>query len=434
MSNPWESAVAQVESIRSLIPMTDDEFKRLITHQQIVERSLLMRLDNGIMRVFPAYRAQHNNLRGPFKGGLRFHQAVTREEVMALSAWMTWKTALVDLPLGGGKGGIVVDPKQLSREELKRLSKLFMKTFQDVLGHRKDVPAPDVNTNPDIIKWMVEECRLIKGKAVCRATFTGKPIADGGSAGRIQATGRGGFYILELLAQTHSLKPNETTIAIQGIGNVAYWFAHLAIAAGYRVVAISDSKGGVTSLPDSVDISRKPKINQFTDSKVFDLDKLVAHKRQHGSVAGMVGFRRVSNEELLSLPVDILVPAALDNVITLENVDSIKAPFIIELANGPISSQADSILFDRGVEVIPDILANAGGVIVSYYEWHQNIAKTRWTETKVNRKLHLAMKTAYAAVVAEKKKHTGISFRQAAYTIAIRRVLSAMRKNDSINS
>jgi len=429
MSNPWESAVEQINDIRSYVRMTDNEFKRLTTHRQIVERGLLMKMDDGTTRVFQAFRAQHNNALGAFKGGLRFHPLVTREEIMALSAWMTWKTAVVGLPLGGGKGGIVVNPKDLSDKELERLSRLFMKTFQDVLGHKTDVPAPDVNTNADIIKWMVEECRLVKGKAVCRATFTGKPLSEGGSLGRIEATGRGGYFVLEQLAQKHGYEPSKTTIAVQGIGNVATWFARLAIEAGYKVVAISDSRGGVTTLPKGFGTTEAGS-EQLQNLESVDLEQLLNYKKKHGSLAGCEGYETISNEELLNLPVTILAPAALDGVINEENVSKIKAQHIIELANGPITSEADHILFKNGVEVVPDILANAGGVTVSYFEWKQNLAEETWSEEKVNKLLKETMTKAFKAVWKQREKLESISLRQAAYVLAVSRVLKAMRNND----
>lgn len=433
MSNPWHSAVEQVKQVQPLIRMDQADFQLLTTHDQVVERKLTIKMDDGTVGVFRAYRAQHNNALGPYKGGLRFHPGVNRDEVLALSMWMTWKTAVVGLPLGGGKGGVEVDPHTLSQAELERLSRAFYRSFADVIGWDKDVPAPDVNTNPEIMNWMVAEClsSAEKSKTLeksCLATFTGKPVEHGGSLGRVEATGRGGFHILANLSAKEGLKPEATLLAVQGIGNVGYHLAELAAAAGYKVVAISDSRSGLV----------EPSFNDYLSGKLtksevksLDLELILKHKTKHGDLSGLSEYQQVSNQELLALSVDVLVPAALDGVIDENNVGDIKAPYILEMANGPVTVEADAILADNGVVVVPDILANAGGVSVSYFEWQQNVAGKSWTEKLVNEKLKSTMDQAFDQVWRKwqllKKKHQ-ISLRQATYAVAVERVLVASRK------
>lgn len=434
MSNPWNDAVEQVSSIKNFVTISDSEFERLTKHEQVVERSLELEMDDGSVKVLSAFRAQHSNALGPFKGGLRFHPQVTREEVMALSMWMTWKTAVVGLPLGGGKGGIQVDPRQLSTKELEKLSRLYLRTFADVLGPDTDVPAPDVNTNPEVMAWMVDECRLIKGKdgkalQLCQATFTGKPVDSGGSQGRVEATGRGGFYILEKLVQKKKLDKSQTTIAVQGMGNVGLHFAQLASQAGYQVVAISDSRSAVVS---SSFLEETAGNSDSISIQGLDLDSVAKHKSKHGDLHTYASADKISNEELLSLPVDILVPSALEGVIDEQNVDKIHAPHIIELANGPVSAQADEVLKHNGVIVVPDILANAGGVTVSYFEWQQNLNRENWSEEEVNQKLKEIMDKSFDQVWQKHKQlNKGVnqvSLRQAAYALAVDRVLRKWRK------
>jgi len=390
----------------------------LVEPDMIHEFSLLLEKDDGSAQVLKGYRIQHNNALGPYKGGIRFHPNVSREEVQALATLMSIKTAAVNIPFGGGKGGIIVDPKTLSTSELKRLSKLYAATISKFIGPDLDVPAPDVNTNPTIMKWMLEEYEKIVG-IKSPATFTGKPLAIGGSLGRLEATGRGGVIALEeLVKRLNKDKQSQLSIAIQGFGNVGYFFAELASKLGHHIVAISDSKGGI-----------------YTQNKgeSLDIELTLACKEKEGSIQGCCCIsgecnsekgKKISNEELLELPVDVLVPAALENVINEENMAKIQAKIIVEMANGPISSAAHDYLTHKGVIIIPDVLANAGGVIVSYLEWVQSKQSYWWSEDKVNRELEQIMKDAFSAIwTCSKEKN--ITLKEAAFYIALQRIVSA---------
>jgi glutamate dehydrogenase/leucine dehydrogenase len=374
--------------------------------QNIISKKLIIELDNGKKKSLMAFRSQHNDARGPFKGGIRFHPNVSEDEVKALSMWMTWKCAVVGLPYGGAKGGIVVDPKKLSKTELERLSRAYAEFISPHIGPRVDVPAPDVNTNEQIMAWMLDAYEKKIGQR-SPATFTGKPVALGGSLGRTEATGRGGVYVLQSYVKEKKLKPEKISIAIQGFGNVGFWFAKLAQEAGFKVVAISDSSGGIYA------------------AKGLNLDKLAKAKEKYGSFAEATRkekFKFISNEDLLNLDVDVLVPAALEGAIDSKNENSIKAKVIIEMANGPVIPEAEKVLFKKGVAVLPDILCNAGGVTVSYFEWVQNLHGYQWTEKRVNSELNKKMNLAYEEVsrVVKKKK---VSFRQASYLLAVKKVV-----------
>lgn len=374
-------------------------------------------------KLLKGYRIQHNRARGPYKGGIRFHQNVSREEVQALATLMSIKCAVAGIPYGGGKGGVVIDPKRLSEKELEAVSRGYAKALAPFIGPELDVPAPDVNTNPKIMSWMVDEfiqARKTKGMtkkemSQLRATFTGKPIPDGGTLGRTEATGRGGvFVLLSLLRQMKTKKKNgELTIAIQGFGNVGYYFAKLAEQEGFKIVAVSDSKGGVYV------------------KEGLDVDKTLDCKKTKGSVAGCycrgsvcdIRFgKTITNEALLELDVDILVPAALENVINSQNMKKIKAGIIIEMGNGPVTESAYEYLNKKGVTMVPDVLANSGGVSVSYLEWYQNMKGERWTEDKVNRRLKKIMDSAFEAVW-KKKEARKLSMKQAAFEVAIERIV-----------
>jgi len=388
------------------------KFKKAISllrkPQNVISKKLTIKLDNGKKKSFMAFRSQHNDARGPFKGGIRFHPNVSEDEVKALSMWMTWKCAVVGLPYGGAKGGIIVDPKKLSKTELERLSRAYAEFISPYVGPWVDVPAPDVNTNEQIMAWMLDAYEKRIGQH-SPATFTGKPIALGGSFGRTEAAGRGGVYVLQSYVKEKGLKPGRMTVAIQGFGNVGFWFAKLAQKAGFKVVAISDSSGGIYA------------------GKGLDLDKIAKAKKRYGSfteAAKKEKFKLISNEDLLSLKVDILVPAALEGMINNKNAKSIKAKVIIEMANGPVTPEAEKILLKKGVAVLPDILCNAGGVTVSYFEWVQNLHGYQWTEERVNSELKKKMNLAYKKVSAmAREKKT--SFRQVAYLLAVKRVIDA---------
>ncbi len=404
MTDPFESTKAQLAKAAKVLGLEAAILERLETPARVVEVNFPVLMDDGTTKVFTGYRSQHNNARGPYKGGLRFSPEVSESEVKALSSWMTWKCAVVDIPFGGGKGGVIVDVRKLSKGELEKVSRAFIHAIAEVIGPEKDVPAPDMNTNAEIMDWMVDEYTKITQDPKALAAFTGKSIAKGGSEGRTEATGLGGVYILEDLAKKESLVPEQTTIAIQGIGNVGHYFAEFATGLGFKIVAVSDSKSAVYD-PDGL-----------------DLKKVVEYKKTTGSLKGFGG-QEVSNEELLELPVDILVPAATENVITKDNADAIKARYIIELANGPTTPEADEILLGKNILIIPDILANAGGVTVSYFEWLQNMHNEKWSKEDVFAKLREIMTKAFAEGYETKDKYQ-TDLRTALYALAINRVLA----------
>ncbi|MFQ6615973.1 MAG: Glu/Leu/Phe/Val dehydrogenase [Fidelibacterota bacterium] len=357
--------------------------------------------DDGNLVIYQAYRIQHNNSRGPFKGGIRYHQDVDLDEVRSLAALMTWKTALVDIPYGGGKGGIAVDPKTLTKRELERLSRAFLTRISPVIGVNVDIPAPDVNTNAQIMAWFMDEYSQKNGYTP--AIVTGKPIDLGGSLGREAATGRGVFITVRETAKEFGVDLSDSTVAIQGFGNVGSFAAEVLHQAGSRVVAVSDVSGGLYD-PDGL-----------------DTPALVEHARRSGSIQGFSQGKAISNETLLALECDFLIPAALGGVIHRLNADTLGCKFVVEAANGPTTPPADEILWSKNIPVIPDILANAGGVTVSYFEWVQNLQQFQWDEETVNTKLEERMMSAFQEVfkLAKEKK---VSFRTAAFMVAIDRV------------
>jgi glutamate dehydrogenase/leucine dehydrogenase len=419
-SDPYSNAVAQLKSVSEILELEKSIVERLSVPDKVWETKLAVAMDTGKTQEFVAYRSEHNNSKGPYKGGIRFHQNVSLSEVKALSMWMSWKCSIAALPYGGGKGGVVVDPSKLSHGELERLSRAYGAWAGNFAGPWTDVPAPDVNTNGQIMAWMLDE--MLKGKSTSErmvtnwsATFTGKPLAIGGSLGREEATGMGGFYTLENLVNVQGLKKSEIVIAVQGIGNVGYWFAKLAADAGYKVVAISDSRGGVYS------------------ECGLDIDQVLEHKKKSGNVQGYTGTKDITNDELLLLPVTILVPAALENVITDTVAQKVQAKYIIEMANGPVTPEADKALAERGILSVPDVLSNAGGVTVSYFEWVQNLHGAVWSKEEVLSKLKGVMDLAFsemwsmwegkiATQPVEKK-----NLRMAAYANAVSRVVEALK-------
>jgi glutamate dehydrogenase (NADP+) len=369
------------------------------------------------VKVFTGYRVQHSNLRGPYKGGLRYHPKVDVHEVKALALWMTMKCAVVGIPMGGGKGGIKVDPKRLSAAELERLTRGFTRAMRDVFGPERDVPAPDVNTNPVIMGWIADEYGKLVGTPA-PAVVTGKSLDQGGSPGREAATGQGAFYVLEELARQRGLTPPQTTVVVQGFGNVGYHIARLMHAAGYRIIGLSDSRGGIVDLRQ----------------RGMDPAHVMATKQARGTIGGMycVGsvcdgenYRAISNQELLELPCDVLVPAALESQITAENAGRIKAKLVLELANGPTTPEADEALARRQVVVAPDILVNAGGVTVSYFEWLQNRSGERWTEAEVLERLEPTMRAAFRDVWQRAERYR-TSLRTAAFVLALERLREAL--------
>ncbi len=363
--------------------------------------------DDGTLQVFTGYRAHHNDALGPTKGGLRFHPDVNADEVKALSMWMTVKCALLGLPYGGGKGGIACDPEQLSELELERLSREYIRAIASVIGPDKDIPAPDVSTNPQIMAWMVDEYSRIRGENTF-GMITGKPLVIGGSAGRVEATGRGLVLAVREMARQINIDFTQSRVAIQGFGNVGSVAALAASELGARVVAVSDKEGGIFN-PDGLDIK-----------------DVLAYKQVHKNVTGYPQAEPIANSDVLELPVDILIPAALENVITADNAARIRARIVGEGANGPTTEEADHILFEKGVLVVPDILANAGGVTVSYFEWVQNQMRFYWTEEEVFRRLEEMMRAAIEAM-HDMHEHYGVSHRRAAYLVAVDRIAQAMR-------
>jgi glutamate dehydrogenase/leucine dehydrogenase len=422
-SNPTHAFLKILAEVGSRMDAHPDILTILSRPQRTVQLEIPLLRDNGQMKVFHAYRVQHNNARGPYKGGVRFHPSVNEEEIAMLAAWMTIKTAIVDIPYGGAKGGISVDPRSLSDQELQRLSRRFIEGLGSTIGAHTDIPAPDVNTNSQIMAWFTDEySRLNADHQSALATFTGKPISLGGSLGREAATGRGGLFTLQTYLSHTNQSVAGKTIAIQGFGNVGSHFAHLADEAGFKIVAISDSDGGIFHA-DGLNI---PATIQAQKSG-GKLDQNICYPKLSVSEAGHTadGCRNITNSELLELEVDILVPAAIENQITIKNVANIKAKTILELANGPVSPEADLALNKRNVVVIPDVLANAGGVLVSYYEWTQNLQNLYWSETEVNQKLQQTIQAATKKVIAVHEQHN-CDLRTAAYQVAIERLQKTM--------
>ncbi len=399
MSNVWENYLNLVEKTADNLNLTDSQKEELIVPDRILEVEVPL----GDKK-YHGFRVQFNNSRGPYKGGLRFHPQVDLDEVKALSGWMTIKTALVDIPLGGGKGGVEVDPKKLTEGELEELSRSFVRKIYKDIGPDKDVPAPDVGTNAKIIDWMLDEYEKQAGRT-SPAAFTSKSIENGGSEGRTEATGQGGAYVLEALSEKIDLK--NASVAVQGFGNVGSHFALAAERLGFNVVAVSDSSGAYY-FKGGLNISKMKKAKESGMSVVEAGKKL--HKEGE----------QVSSSQFLALDVDVLAPAALENVITVDNAKDIRARVIIELANGPTTPDADNILKEMDVTVVPDILANSGGVIVSYFEWLQNKKEEKWSKSRVLKNLERKIKTSFSEVW----ENNSNNLRGSSYEIAVKRLIS----------
>ncbi len=406
--NAFEIAQRQLDEAAEVLGLEAGLHAFLREPMRELHVTLPVRMDDGTVRVFNGFRVQYNDARGPAKGGIRFHPDETIDTVRALAAWMTWKTAVVDIPLGGGKGGVVCNPKEMSQGELERLSRAYIRQVGRILGPDKDVPAPDVYTNPQIMAWMMDEYSALQGHNE-PGVITGKPLALGGSAGRVDATARGGMYCLREAAQVLGIDLKGATAAIQGYGNAGYYAQLLGEELlGLKVVCVSDSRGAI--------------INE--DGLECELVK--EQKDETGTCVGLPGSDTMTNQELLELDVDVLIPAALENVITRKNADRIKAKILVELANGPTTPEGDRILHEKGVYVIPDFLANAGGVVVSYFEQVQNAYNYYWDLQEVHDRLDRIMTVAFHAVhqTAQTKK---VHNRLAAYLVAVERVAGAMR-------
>ena len=363
--------------------------------------SVPVRMDDGRIEVFTGYRIQHNGARGPYKGGVRYHPLADEEEVRALASLMTWKTALVDIPYGGAKGGVQCEPRSMSEGELNRLTRRYTTNIEHVLGVNRDIPAPDVGTNAQTMAWMMDAYSQIHGYTP--AIVTGKPVEFGGSVGRDAATGRGAVYVMAEAAKDLSLNPEGARAAVHGFGNVGMWVARLLHAAGYKVIAVGDTRGGIYH------------------ELGIDVEAAIEHKKAARTVVGMAGTEEISNEELLELDCDFLVPAAIDGVIHGRNAPRVSAKVVVEAANHPLTPEADQILNDRGVPVLPDILVNAGGVVVSYFEWTQNLYQHRWEESRVNEEMNKIMTQAYRNV-REMVEREGLTYREAAFAIGVGRV------------
>ncbi len=406
--DPFEIALEQLNKAAKVMKLDKQALSLLSSPKAILEVSIPVRMDNGETKVFKGFRVRYNNARGPAKGGIRFHPEETLSTVKALSAWMTWKTAITNLPLGGGKGGIICDPKSMSEGEIERLSRGYIRAVADFVGPEIDVPAPDVYTTPQIMAWMMDEYETIVRRSA-PGVITGKPLENWGSLGRGDATARGGMYVLREAASTVNMDLGKAKAAIQGFGNAGQ-FALKLITEMYKtkVVAVSDTKGGI-----------------YLESGI-DYNKLLEHKKKTGTVQNFPGAKNITNEELLELGVDILIPAAIENQLRSDNAGKVKAKVILELANGPTTPDADDIFHKNKILVLPDFLSNAGGVTVSYFEWVQNQEGYYWTEEEVHEKLDRKMTEATHAVL-EAAKSYNVDPRTAAYTVSVKRVADAMK-------
>ena len=403
--NPYEVAVAQFDEAAERLGLS--QAKRTVLRKP--KRELIVnfpvRMDDGNVEMFTGYRVQHNITRGPAKGGIRYSPYVSLDEVRALAMWMTWKCAVVGIPFGGAKGGVICDPHHMSSAELERLTRRYATEISILIGPDSDIPAPDMNTNPQVMSWIMDTYSMHKGYSV-PAVITGKPLAVGGSEGRLEATARGVRFVTREALRDRGLPPEECTVVIQGFGNVGGIAARLLSEMGCKIVGVSDISGGLYN-PHGIDIQRAAR-----------------YSREHGGLVGFPNAERVSNEELLELPCDVLIPAALENQLTRYNAGRVQASLVIEAANGPTTPEADRILGERGITVVPDILANAGGVTVSYFEWVQDLQRFFWAENEINQRLETIMTRAYQAVCA-KAEDQQVNLRLGAYLLAVTRVAEA---------
>jgi len=403
--NPWQVAQTQFDLAAERLNL-DPGLRRVLREpRRELTVHFPVKMDDGSVQVFSGYRVQHNLGRGPAKGGIRYHQDVTLDEVKALAMWMTWKCAVVGIPYGGGKGGVVVDPKKLSLKELEGLTRRFATEIEVLIGPERDIPAPDVNTNAQVMAWIMDTYSMHQGYTV-PGVVTGKPISLGGSEGRNEATARGAVFTVIEAAREIGLDLTRATVAVQGFGNAGSIAARLMREQGGTVIAVSDSTGGIS------------------DPKGLDIDRVIAWKKEHGTVQGFPGSTDISNADVLETACDVLIPAALENQITAANASRIKARVVAEAANGPTTPDADIELHRQGVFLIPDILCNAGGVTVSYFEWVQDLNRDHWTEEVVNEKLRIIMTQAFREVLAIAKREE-CDMRTAAYLLAVQRVADA---------
>ena len=403
--NPYEIAKEQLRRVGRAFAIDENLVNVLSGCKKAVAVSIPTRRDDGSVTVFEGFRVTHNIARGPSKGGIRYHPDVTLDEVRSLAMWMTWKCALMGIPFGGAKGGVVVDPKRLSRLELERMTRRYTSEIINEIGPEKDIPAPDVGTNAQVMAWIFDTYSMNKGHSVL-GVVTGKPLEIGGSLGREEATARGGLYALRGALRKKSLREEGMKVAIQGFGNVGLHLSRFLFDAGAVVVAVSDSAGGLFKADG------------------LDIPSVIAHKQETGTLTGFRGAEPISNEEILTVECDVLAPCALEQVIHAGNADGVKASIVLEGANGPTTPTADEILEDRGVLVLPDVLANAGGVVVSYFEWVQGLQEYFWKESEVNAKLNDIITRAFAETWRAHEERS-LPMRHAAYALAVGRVAEA---------
>ena len=405
--NVWQMAQRQLDNIAKIIALDDSIHGYLREPKRVLTVSVPVRMDSGEHRVFEGYRVQHNLSRGPGKGGIRYHPDVTLDEVKALAMWMSWKCALVNIPFGGAKGGVICNPKVMSIQEIENLTRRFTSEISIFIGPEKDIPAPDVYTTPQIMAWIMDTYSMQHGYSI-PGVVTGKPIAVGGSLGRDKATARGCLYVVDEAMKELGLKTGGARVAIQGFGNAGLHAAELFNNSGYKIVAVSDSRGGVAN------------------QNGLDVQKLIAWKGEQGTVVGFGGGESISNKDVLEYECEVLVPAALEKVITAENAPRIRAKIVAEAANGPTLPEADDILHDRGIMILPDILANAGGVTVSYFEWVQNLQELFWEEQAVNDRLRRIMERSFRDTL-DHARRLNVNMRRGAYAVAVGRVAEATK-------
>jgi glutamate dehydrogenase (NAD(P)+) len=401
----WETALAQLDEAAELMGLAPGVHDILRAPKRALIVSVPFRMDDGSTRVYEGYRIHHNVTRGPAKGGIRYHPLVGLDEVKALAMWMTWKCAIAGIPFGGAKGGVAVDPKVHSKSELERMTRRYASEILPFIGPERDIPAPDMNTNEEIMSWIMDTYSINKGYSV-PGVVTGKPVSIGGSKGRGGATSRGVMYVIFQTLKTLGIGIDEVSVAIQGYGKVGGHAAQLLHDAGCRVIAVSDAEGGLYR------------------EKGLDPESINRHNQEAGSVVGYPGADAITNEELLELDCDVLIPAAIEGVVTVKNADAIRARVVCEAANGPITFEGDKVLNERGIFVVPDILANSGGVSVSYFEWVQDIQAYFWSEEEVNDRLRQIMEQAFFEVY-DLATEKGLSMRQAAHWIGVGRVAEA---------
>ena len=404
--SPWQVALSQLNIVAGRLQLDQGIRELLSSCKRELTVHFPVRMDNGETRVFTGYRVQHNIARGPAKGGIRYALTVTLDEVKALAMWMTWKCALVNIPFGGGKGGVTCDPSALSRGELERLTRRYATEISVLIGPERDIPAPDMNTNAQIMAWIMDTYSMHRGFSV-PGVVTGKPLDIGGTKGRYEATGRGCVFVIQETANQLGINLQEASAVVQGFGNVGSVAARLLHESGCRVVGVSDSKGGIYY------------------PKGIDINDLLEYRQRTGCLMGYKAAERITNEELLELPCDILVPAAVEGQITRRNADKLRCKVVAEGANGPTTPEADLILEDRGIFVIPDVLANAGGVVVSYFEWVQDMQSYFWEEAEINERLRQIMTRSFGEVYSMAQKDK-IPMRVAAQTLAVKRVVDAV--------